>query len=126
MSNVLYSKKPEYEYINISECFDTEYYDELVLYINSLEINEEIKMLLLYSASRYVNFNYEKIAKVYSCVDNTHLRQLFQELSLVIPEIDCMYNEEMCTSGQEEKDILLFDYLNNIVADEEDEGENNE
>ena len=59
-------KPHEKEKPNISELADTTKYEEVKQYINSLDIDDEIKNFLLLGATRFIKFNFAKIAEYYA------------------------------------------------------------
>ncbi len=72
----------------ISECISTERYDSFVSKINSLSgITEEERRLLKLSATRFIEYRYDKIADLYASSEGA-LRETMQELALVIVDFE--------------------------------------
>lgn len=71
-------KKPD-----VDELADVEKYNELKEYIDSLDIDKNIKHFLLLGATRFIKFDFAKIAEFYAHSDAT-IQKAFEEQLLVI------------------------------------------
>lgn len=80
-------KPHEKEKPSISELADTTKYEEVKQYINSLDIDDEIKNFLLLGATRFIKFNFAKIAEYYAH-SNGGVQKAFEEQLLVIIDYD--------------------------------------
>ena len=67
--------------------YNTEKYDELVNEINNKDLPDNIKKFLLYSATRHIVFDYEKIAEYY-CHADKEVQELMEKSGLVIIDFD--------------------------------------
>jgi hypothetical protein len=76
----------------IIELCDTREYTRLVMQIkrardeNKID-NNEFNFLML-AATRFLEFNFQKIADYYANESNTHMKELMEELCLVILDLD--------------------------------------
>lgn len=77
----------EKEKPSINELADTTKYEEIKQYINSLDIDDEIKDFLLLGATRFIKFNFAKIAEYYAH-SNGGVQKAFEEQLLVIIDYD--------------------------------------
>ena len=68
---------------DIKELYDTSKADELIKKIKSINCDKDLKKFLLYTANRFVRFNYENIAEYY-CHQNKEIQEVFEMLALVI------------------------------------------
>ena len=80
-------KPHEKEKPSISELADTTKYEEVKQYINSLDIDDEIKNFLLLGATRFIKFDFAKIAEYYAH-SNGGVQKAFEEQLLVIIDYD--------------------------------------
>lgn len=71
----------------LEELVDTAKYDELLEKINKSECREEVKEFLRLAATRFLRFNYAKIADYYAAADEK-TQELFEDLALVIIDFD--------------------------------------
>lgn len=71
----------------VSDLYDKEKYDKLIAEIKNADIDEKDKNFLLLSASRFIVFNFKKIAEYYAhCEKN--VQGLMEKLALVIIDYD--------------------------------------
>lgn len=90
-----YSRKiaaPVYEPIMdvapmISDCVNTEKYDQLITEIEQAEISKDDKRLLKLAAARHIVFDYKNIAERYAHADKL-VQQLMENSALVIIDFD--------------------------------------
>lgn len=90
-----YSRKiaaPVYEPIMdvapmISDCVNTDKYDQLIEEIEQAEISEDDKRLLKLAAARHIFFDYKNIAERYAHADKL-VQQLMENSALVIIDFD--------------------------------------
>lgn len=90
-----YSRKiaaPVYEPIMdvapmISDCVNTDKYDQLIAEIEQAEISEDDKRLLKLAAARHIVFDYKNIAERYANADKL-VQQLMENSALVIIDFD--------------------------------------
>ena len=90
-----YSRKiaaPVYEPIMdvapmISDCVNTDKYDQLIAEIEQAEISEDDKRLLKLAAARHIVFDYKNIAERYAHADKL-VQQLMENSALVIIDFD--------------------------------------
>lgn len=80
-------KPHEKEKPSINELADTTKYEEIKQYINSLDIDDEIKNFLLLGATRFIKFDFAKIAEYYAH-SNVGVQKAFEEQLLVIIDYD--------------------------------------
>jgi hypothetical protein len=83
---------PEYEPTkdeqpDLSECYDTERYDELIAAIDAANLPDDIDTFLRFAAQRHIIFDYENIAEYYAHAD-ADLQELMELLTLVIVDFD--------------------------------------
>jgi hypothetical protein len=79
--------EPKGEKYSISEIYNVEKYTELVNKINSSNIDSDIKEFLKLSATRFIEYDYRKIAEYYSSSDQ-EVQSLFQDVALVIIDFE--------------------------------------
>lgn len=68
----------------ISEIYDKAKYETFVNKINGYKIDDELKQFLILSATRHIEFNFEKIANYYANLESKEVKELFEDLALVI------------------------------------------
>ena len=71
----------------IKELTDTDLYDELILKIETAEIEAELKEFLKLTATRFINFNFDLIAEYYAHA-NKDTQEIMEYLRLVIVDMD--------------------------------------
>ena len=85
-------KTPEYQPTQdeppaLSECYDTERYDELIEAIDESDISGELEQFLRFAAQRHIVFDYENIAEYFAHADG-ETQRLMELLTLVIVDYD--------------------------------------
>lgn len=81
---------------NIFECYDHQKYLRLVRRIEKSNVNEEEKQFLKLAASRFIVFNYERIADYYASASK-ETQELMEKLALVIIDFDKAIEEGFVT-----------------------------
>lgn len=71
----------------VESLYDDEKYKNFVKKINKLKIEEDVKKFLILSATRFITFNFEKIAEYY-CHTNKQIQEIMEDLALVIIDFD--------------------------------------
>lgn len=71
----------------ISDCVNTDKYDQLIAEIERAEISEDDKRLLKLAAARHIVFDYKNIAERYAHADKL-VQQLMENSALVIIDFD--------------------------------------
>lgn len=71
----------------LEELVDKTKYLELLEKIEDSKCNKEMKMFLELAATRFLKFNYAKIADFYALSD-VEVQEMFEELALVIVDFD--------------------------------------
>ena len=71
----------------ISDCVNTEKYDQLIAEIEHAEISDDDKRLLKLAASRHIAFDYKNIAERYAHADKL-VQQLMENSALVIIDFE--------------------------------------
>lgn len=89
-----YTKKidgAEYEptgrVVDVSECYDTDKYNELVEEIEKADIDNEVKDFLKLAAGRHISFDYQTIAEYYANAPK-EIQTLMEKSALVIIDYD--------------------------------------
>jgi len=85
-------KTPEYEPTQdeppaLSECYDTERYEELISALEDANVSGEFEQFLRFAAQRHIIFDYENIAEFFAHQDGEKQR-LMELLTLVIVDYD--------------------------------------
>jgi len=75
--------KPSAIIPNISELYESNTCNEFIDRIDKMQIDQELKEFLKYSAYRLVGFNYDKIADYYSNADK-EVQNIMEDLALVV------------------------------------------
>jgi len=71
----------------LSECYDTERYEELISAIEESDVSGELEEFLRFAAQRHIVFDYENIAEYFAHADGDTQR-LMELLTLVIVDYD--------------------------------------
>lgn len=71
----------------VSDCVNTEKYDQLIAEIEQAEISDDDKRLLKLAAARHIAFDYKNIAERYAHADKL-VQQLMENSALVIIDFD--------------------------------------
>jgi ParB-like chromosome segregation protein Spo0J len=79
--------QPGEEAPDIEELVDRSRYEELLRAIEVTEVDERVKQFLRLAATRFLRFNYAKIADYYAHADAA-VQRLFEELALVIIDFE--------------------------------------
>ena len=72
----------------LKECFDNKKALRLIKIINESELNAELKDFLTLAAYRFTIFNFDKIADFYAHQKNLKIKEIFEQLALIIPDYD--------------------------------------
>lgn len=103
------SEKP-----NIDTLVNTDKYEELTKRIQTANISDDVKKFLLFASARFLRFDYKMIAEYYAHEKNEEIRELFENLALVIVDY-----EKAIESGF----VCLTDELISFIKDEYDDEE---
>lgn len=94
---------------SIEELVDTARYEELLRKIEKAEVDEEIKSFLRLAATRFLRFNYAKIADYYANVES-EVQRLFEELALVIIDFNDAIAKGFVRFTKQITDMLKEEY----------------
>lgn len=94
---------------SLYELVDKKKYDELLGGIEKSDISDEIKDFLRYAATRFLVFDYGKIAEYYCHSDNV-IKEIFERLALIIVDYDKAVENGFVEFIDEIMDIQRQDY----------------
>lgn len=89
----------------VSQLFNTEKRDELILEIDKHDLPDEVKLFLYSAAERHTQFNFAQIADFYAHA-NKEIKQLFEDSALVIIDYDdAVKNGFIAYQDEVDKDV---------------------
>ena len=75
--------EPTGESVSLSDCIESQKYNEILIKINQSSVTEEEKMFLICAATRHYKFSYKKIAEYYAQA-SAEMQELMEQSALVI------------------------------------------
>ena len=79
--------EPTGEDVTLSDCLNTEKYDELIDHINKSSLPESEKQFLRFAAARHLQFTYKNIAEYYAQA-GPEMQELMEQSALVIIDVE--------------------------------------
>lgn len=76
------------ENLNIESMLDISEYNKLLDSIDSSDLSDSQKSFLKLAATRFIRFNYAKIADYYCSIDDTIMKDFIEKLHLVVVDKD--------------------------------------
>lgn len=103
---------PTGDEVCIKDCYDDERYKEFMSLIEKSELSNEMKSFLKLAASRFIVFNYKKIAELYCSKCSKDEQDVFEKLSLVIVDFNDALKNGLVRMSETLKTICEKDYHN--------------
>lgn len=85
MSDIHYQPK---ETLNIESMLDISEYHNLCCMVDASDLSDSQKSFLKLAATRFIRFNYAKIADYYCSIDDTTMKDFIEKLHLVVVDKD--------------------------------------
>ena len=80
--------KPSESCPSLNECFDNKKTLQLIKIVTDSSLPVDIKQFLLLACHRFTIFNFDKIADFYAHQKNIEVKDIFEQLALIIPDYD--------------------------------------
>lgn len=92
---------------SVNELYNTDKYEALMHEIENANIDISVKDFLRFAATRFIVFNYSKIAEFYAHETNPIVRELFKKLALVIVDYNTAEKNSFVTLHEKIRQVLL-------------------
>ena len=93
-------EKPE-----LSALYDTDKYKQLLLKIDNANVSDEEREFLVASATRFIKFDFSKIAEYY-CHSDKEMQDIIEELALVIIDFDSAIQKGLVNMSKRVSEVI--------------------